>query len=237
MSVPLHTHGTAAGITIPIVGRIARGPRRPDERHEHIRLLDQPPSSEELSGYLAVAASFGPLERSEPTVSGLGRIDHLDDGDIVRIGANGYVRTLYRVASPHNALFATDRCNSYCLMCSQPPKPVDDERLAEHLRLLDLISPAPRELGITGGEPTLLKDGLVQIITRAKERLPDTALHVLSNGRLFRYASFAQAIATARHPDLMIGVPLYADIDYLHDHVVQAPVSYTHLTLPTILRV
>src|SRR5207237_512501 len=45
---------------------------------------------------------------------------------------------------------------------------------------------------------------------------------VLSNGRLFYYGSFAKQLAGLRHPDLMIGIPLYADNDVEHDHVVQA---------------
>src|SRR5690606_31240744 len=36
------------------------------------------------------------------------------------------VRVLYRRGSNSNLLFMTDRCNSMCLMCSQPPKDIDD---------------------------------------------------------------------------------------------------------------
>src|SRR5262249_34027402 len=150
-------------------------------------------------------------------------VDHLQSGDVVALETNGHVRTLYRRASPHNTIFATDRCNSLCVMCSQPPKNVDDAwRLREHLRLIDLIDSNPAELGITGGEPTLLKDGLLEIVARCKERLPQTALHILSNGRLFRYRSFARRLGQIGHPDLMIGVPIYSDGDTEHDHIVQS---------------
>ena len=108
-------------------------------------------------------------------------------------------------------------------MCSQPPKPVDDRhRIAEHLRLVELIDPSTPELGITGGEPTLLKDDLLILVERCRELLPQTALHVLSNGRLFYYGSFARRLAGIGHPDLMIGVPLYSDVDSEHDYVVQS---------------
>jgi His-Xaa-Ser system radical SAM maturase HxsC len=33
---------------------------------------------------------------------------------------------------------------------------------------------------------------------------------------------YADALADLRHPDLMIGVPVYSDVDCLHDFVVQA---------------
>ncbi len=145
------------------------------------------------------------------------------DGDVVRIDPTGYVRTLYRKTSANNFILTTDRCNSYCLMCSQPPRQINDsDRIAEHLLLIDLIDPETKELVITGGEPTLLKDDFLRLIQACKEKLPRTAVHVLSNGRLFYYRRFAERLAELRHPDIMLGIPLYSDVDSEHDYVVQA---------------
>jgi len=150
-------------------------------------------------------------------------MSHLAPDDVVSLEPGGYVRTLYRRASRFNTLFATDRCNSLCLMCSQPPKNVDDSyRVRELLRLVDLIGEETEELGITGGEPTLLGDDFLSIVRRCKEKLPRTRLHLLSNGRLFCYATLAAQLAEIDHPDLMVGVPLYSDNDSDHDYVVQA---------------
>jgi len=100
---------------------------------------------------------------------------------------------------------------------------VDDrDRVHEHLRLLELIDPSTSELGITGGEPTLMKGDLLRIVERCKELLPETSLHILSNGRLFYYGSLARGLGLIGHPDLMIGVPLYSDLDFEHDFIVQA---------------
>jgi His-Xaa-Ser system radical SAM maturase HxsC len=132
------------------------------------------------------------------------------------------VRTLYRRNSAHNALFATDHCNSLCLMCSQPPRDVDETGIIDqHLRLIRLIDPATQELGLTGGEPTLLGEGLPEVLRACKTHLPTTALHMLSNGRLFCYSSLARSVADIQHPDLMIGIPLYSDRAADHDHIVQ----------------
>jgi His-Xaa-Ser system radical SAM maturase HxsC len=150
-------------------------------------------------------------------------LDHLAEGDVVVLDPRGHVRTLFRRASKHNSLFATDRCSSLCLMCSQPPLDVNDDwRIQEMLDTIALIDPTTSELGITGGEPTLLKDGFLQVVSTAKERLPNTSLHVLSNGRLFRYGSLAKRLGEIQHPDLMIGVPVYSELEDRHDHVVQA---------------
>ena len=182
----------------------------------------------DISGYAAVLTtehidSKRSDKTSPPIVHSAHSLDHLTDGDVVMKNDVGYVNTLYRVNSKHNTIFATDRCNSFCLMCSQPPKNVDDsDRIYEHLRLIELMDPSTEELGITGGEPTLLKGDFLRLVKRCKDTLPTTALHVLTNGRLFYYGSFARDLSEIAHPDLMLGIPIYSSIDYEHDYVVQA---------------
>jgi His-Xaa-Ser system radical SAM maturase HxsC len=159
-----------------------------------------------------------------PTIHKAQHLEHISEGDILRMDfGKGFVRSLYRTGSPHNAIFATDRCNSNCLMCSQPPKDIDDSELVEeHLRLISLIPPTTQTLGISGGEPTLLGDDLFRVIAACKECLPVTRLHMLSNGRRFADRTYAARLAQVRHPDFMVGIPLYADIASHHDFVVQA---------------
>jgi His-Xaa-Ser system radical SAM maturase HxsC len=232
MIFPLQARGRAGpGLARPVLGRVARAPREAAERGDWILVRDRLGEGADLAGYAGLLIAETVDEAGQAFLAGLGvpaidgarDLSHLAAGDVVALHPSGYARTLYRRASPHNALFATDMCNSWCLMCSQPPKPVDDrDRLAEHLRLIELIDPATRELGITGGEPTLLGEGLLRIVERCRDRLPATSLHVLSNGRLFRYDSFARELAALGHPDLMIGIPLYSDLDSEHDYVVQA---------------
>src|SRR4051794_5159106 len=120
-------------------------------------------------------------------------------------------------------MLLTQQCNNYCLMCSQPPKTAEDRHLVlSYLDAIPLMSTETQELGITGGEPTLLGEDLLAVIRRCKQYLPETALHMLSNGRLFAYLSLCRELAAIGHPDLMIGIPLYSDIAHRHDFVVQA---------------
>ena len=72
-----------------------------------------------------------------PMVHPVREIDHLLDGYIVVMQPKtGFVRTLHRTDCAHNTLFMTERCNSNCLMCSQPPKDKDDtEQLHRRLTL------------------------------------------------------------------------------------------------------
>jgi His-Xaa-Ser system radical SAM maturase HxsC len=150
-------------------------------------------------------------------------LSYLNAGDIVRIDeSQGHLRVVYRRNSPHNVLFFTERCNSRCLMCSQPPRRVDDGYLIQEiLTAIPLMSSETQELCITGGEPTLLGGELLRVVDATKRYLPRTSLHMLSNGRRFRDAHFAKQVADVGHPDFMIGIPLYSDIASRHDFVVQ----------------
>jgi His-Xaa-Ser system radical SAM maturase HxsC len=108
-------------------------------------------------------------------------------------------------------------------MCSQPPKDIDDSwRVREHLRTLDLINTPPPFLCITGGEPTLLGDDLIVLLSRIKEKLPGTSVQMLTNGRTYADATYARKVASVGNPAFISAIPLYADIAGVHDYIVQA---------------
>jgi len=90
------------------------------------------------------------------------------------------------------------------------------------LELIDMIAPHPRYMTITGGEPTLLGDNLFALILQLKEALPDTELHILTNGRTFAWGEYARQFSTLHHPNISLGIPLYSDFAGDHDFVVQA---------------
>lgn len=230
----LHEAARVAGVDRTLIGRVARSPLAdPRDRADAWLLAEGGELPCDPHGYLGVLAlGAAPPLTGVPVAHGLHQLGYLDHGDVVAVDPNGLVRTLYRRASRHNFILATEQCNSLCLMCSQPPKTADDsDRLAEHLRLIDLIDPATEELGITGGEPTLFRDGFLELIARCKERLPSTALHVLTNGRLFFYRRFAEKLGAIAHPDLVLGIPLYSDVDARHDHIVQARGAFEETVL------
>lgn len=152
------------------------------------------------------------------------KLSHVEEGDILRIFRNtGSTRILIKKKHRQNPFLLTERCNNYCVMCSQPPRDIDDSYLIEEaLRTISLLDQDTPEIGFTGGEPTLLGDGLIRLFNRAKNMVPNASVHCLSNGRQFKDAEFTRKVAEAGHPDLMFGVPLYADNAADHDYVVQA---------------
>jgi len=138
--------------------------------------------------------------------------------------ASGFVRSLYRPADTHNSIFVTERCNSNCIMCSQPPKDRDDtaQLYERNAAMISLIEPLPAYLTITGGEPTLLGERLCELVTLLRHRMPETNVHILTNGRRFAWPDFTRQFAEISHHNLSLGIPLYSDLANDHDYVVQA---------------
>ena len=231
----LHSIGHAQAFEAPIVARVTTIELPTDElRNDSVLVWQYQTPPEDPCGYQAILTA----QRSRgwslraPFIHSVGNLDYLSDGDVVFISPSGFVRTLYRKNSRHNFILMTDQCNSYCLMCSQPPRLINDfDRIREHFRLIDLIDSGANEIGITGGEPTLFKDDFIRLIEHCKARLPNTALHVLTNGRLFYYKTFAERLGLIGHPNLMLGIPLYSDIDSEHDYVVQAKGAFEQTVL------
>lgn len=152
------------------------------------------------------------------------RFDYLAHGDIIRLDLRARrVRSLFRCSSTHNSFLVTERCNHYCLMCSQPPRNVDDGWLIDEIAAcVPLIPSAPGSVGFTGGEPLLEWERFIALLARFQKALPDTRLHVLTNGRAFADPRVASAWAGLSNPRLCAGIPIYSSVDAVHDHVVQA---------------
>ena len=145
------------------------------------------------------------------------------DSDVIRIDANkNSLRSLYRSNSNSTSILLTERCNHYCLMCSQPPREKDDSVLMdEAFNLIRLLPRDIQDLGLTGGEPTLYGKRLIELVVTLKftSKYP---LDILTNGRAFAKEEYAQLMAGVEHPNLMIAVPVYSSNPEVHDYVVQA---------------
>jgi His-Xaa-Ser system radical SAM maturase HxsC len=161
------------------------------------------------------------------------KFNYFSDGDVIGFQPqSGRFRTLYRRASAHNSILVTDRCNHYCLMCSQPPKDVDDRWLLDEIRAaLPLVAKDTRSLCFTGGETLSDWREFIDILADCRDELPDTAIHVLSNGRAFAQDEVVTAWAALRHPNLMVGIPIYSAVDHVHDYVVQARGAFDETVL------
>ena len=111
-------------------------------------------------------------------ISVLGKFKYLSDGDIIKFHPHsGRFRTLYRRESKHNSFLVTDRCNHYCLMCSQPPKDIDDRWILDELKVvLPLVAKDTASVCFTGGEPLLDWQEFIEVLALCREELPDRAI-------------------------------------------------------------
>ena len=228
--IKLHARLSDKWEAAPFVARITLNHLRPEALRGRELLLAG--SAEDLpAGFLAYLIPQGTELASRKPGPSNGRalnlpdsLGYLREGDIVRVNPRaGEVSVMYRRESRFNAMLLTEQCNSNCVMCSQPPKAANDDHLVQAwLEAIPLMDTSTPELGITGGEPTLLGNRLLQVILACKNYLPRTALHMLTNGRMFNYISLCRDVARINHSDLVIGIPLYSDIACLHDCVVQA---------------
>jgi His-Xaa-Ser system radical SAM maturase HxsC len=151
-------------------------------------------------------------------------LDYVRAGDVISVSHDGArVHVLWRTASQQNSILLTERCDHYCLMCSQPPRRVmDDWLLAQAVEVVQLLPSDTRQIGFTGGEPTVYGEDLFRLLRRCGEVAPVAGVHVLSNGRRFHDLDFALGWAAVENPNLMVGIPLYGAEQTLHDYVVQA---------------
>lgn len=203
----------------------------PPIARDRLLLLDSSDDLPEGTAGKFAAVAFRnrpPTPLGVPTVVVEPDMQYLDEGDVVRLNPRrGEIRALFRRKAPQNSLLVTERCNSFCLMCSQPPRQIDDGYLVRDIRrTIELVPRDTITLGLSGGEPTLTGDGFFEIIRHARNYLPLTELHVLTNGRRFQDASFAQRLASLKHEGVRLGIPLYSDQPDLHDFVVQAKGAY-----------
>lgn len=152
----------------------------------------------------------------------------LEEGDIVDFDpARGKATVLFRESDVHHSLFLTNRCNSYCLMCSQPPTRQDDGWLVEQaIDIVQHVRTSPAVMGISGGEPLLAATGLERVLATIKHCWPETQVEVLTNGRLLHEARVKQALFSDMPTNVRWLVPLYGHADFLHDFVVQSPGAF-----------
>lgn len=138
------------------------------------------------------------------------------------------IRTELDINSNDNSLFVTAQCNNRCLMCSQPPLKRNDirELFERNLRIIESAPAGLKDIGITGGEPTLLEDKLFELIENIQAKYPEALIHILSNGRAFQNKQYTKQLAETGNGQLLVGIPLHSDYINDHDCIAQADGSY-----------
>jgi His-Xaa-Ser system radical SAM maturase HxsC len=176
--------------------------------------------NQDVSIYLSEAE----IPENQLGYSNVKGLDNIKVGDILSASTK-QLRSLFRPYTNHNSVFATVRCNSNCLMCSQPPLDYDDtEEYYLTWKYAITLMPADVEvIGFTGGEPMLMGDYLVDLINDLTDKFPNIQIDILSNGRLQALPSYKELLSNVKSPsNVIFAVPMYSDYYQDHDHIVQA---------------
>ena len=217
-------NGTSLNIGSDILGRITLKGKGIFSRKDEI--LVKTNASSVPSGYAAVITNSETISTSKPCVCGVQTLEEFNEGDVVLINKKGEIVFLYEIKSLHNAIFATERCNHRCIMCPQPPVAEEEDKTPFNLKLISLMDKRTEEIGITGGEPTLIGDKLFDLIKQIQKYQPKAGISLLTNGVKFADKSYAMKLAMCRHHDLQIDVPIFSDIADEHNRIVRAKTFY-----------
>lgn len=215
-------NGTATNISSEILGIVTLKDRGVFSRGNYILVKDNLLKTQ--AGYVATI-STNSMATNKPHCQ-IDSIVQFDEGDVVLINTKGEIIFLYEINSAHNAIMATERCNHRCVMCPQPPILQEVDKTDFNLKLISLFDKNTREVGITGGEPTLIGDKLFALIKQFQKYQPKAAISILSNGVKFADKEYAKRLAMCLHHDLQVDVPLFSDIAREHNKIVGANTFY-----------
>lgn len=215
--------GKSFHIEEDIVGRITFGKKMFHRSHEIWVSKD---ALSPAFGYAATITTKDIITDKGKPYCVVDNVDEFHEGDVVVINQQGEIIFVYEVKSNHNAIMATERCNHRCVMCPQPPILQEKDKTPFNLKLISLFDKNTQEIGITGGEPTLIGDNLFVLINHIKKELPKTAISILSNGVKFSDKEYAMKLAKCRHHDLQVDIPLFSDIAEEHNRIVGAKTFY-----------
>lgn len=217
--------GKALNLDVPIIGRVSKKSALFFGDRDTIYVAKGANKSGLRSAALITTLNLKDVVAKTPIVAGLKEedVDDLFEGDILSISPSGLINRVWDIKSKHNALFVTGDCNSRCIMCPQPIKKDDQDTVSQNLKIISLIRPdLGLPIGITGGEPTLLGDGIIRLIIELKKKLPRSPINILTNARLLADFNLTRKLSTTGHPDITFCIPLYSDNDSIHDKIVGA---------------
>lgn len=154
-------------------------------------------------------------------------LSDLNEGDIIHIGNNGVITTVWDTKSDSNTIFPTASCDCRCLMCPQPPQKHDDELYYIAMEILNRLEPSKiSKICISGGEPTSLGDKFLNILNKIKERFDHALVMLLTNGRSFSDFNFAKEFSSVNLSNCLICISLHSDVEELNDEISGSKSSF-----------
>lgn len=214
-----------------IIGKVIKN-KNVENKKKYIQVLDD--SNIELfeKGYLGYIFENKPETINFENMNYCYEIkgsETLIDYDVIEIVNNKDIKVLYRDDSEDNAILVTNQCNSNCIMCPDSDFVRNTNENPDIRKILEQISCIPddtKHITITGGEPGLLKEDLINVLRKCKECLPETEFLLLSNGRIFSNTLFVNKVKENIPNNIRIAIPIYANSAEIHDSITRATDSF-----------
>jgi His-Xaa-Ser system radical SAM maturase HxsC len=208
-----------------IIGKVSKRSAQTTETKNYIYATES--INKRIRGFRAVLCSAGigsalAKQLKTPIVHSVENIEALNEGDIVSVDMrSGDIIVVYEAKSIHNSILASTDCNCRCIMCPQALTEKLPENLKRNIEIIRLIDKSTQTLGITGGEPLIMGEGLIKLLKECKKQLPKTQIQILTNGILLKNNAYVRRIIRLRLKKLIFCIPLYADTDREHDYIMQ----------------
>lgn len=218
--------GKARNIINPIIGIVTTKPLSLFHRKNRIFVSEKIPSA--TFGYSCSITSKRLADEEGGTlIHSVKQLQLLNDGDVVFITPAGQINIMYQSGREDHTIFITNRCNSRCIMCPQPPGNDPPDLHQINNLILSLIEKGSlKHIGITGGEPTLVFEQLCEHLSYLKKFFPNVFISLLTNGRKFCEVCLAKRVAAVNNKKLLFCIPVYADNDTLHNSIVGIPNAF-----------
>lgn len=212
--------GIAVNIRRAIVGVVTTRPVKLSDRRQRIFVSHNIVAP--IFGYACCITSWHIVTMiNGKMVHSVLQLQTLSDGDVVLITPEGKINVMYQSGHKDHTVFATNQCNSQCVMClkTQSKDPADlyeiNQKVLSFVKTENL-----NHIVITGGEPTVVLEQLCQTLAYLQRYFSETLIYLLSNGRRFWNLDVAKQVVNEKNKKLFFCIPLYADSDVKHDAIV-----------------
>lgn len=159
----------------------------------------------------------------------LNEADCYHSGDVISVGEKGYLNRVYDVETSEIDIFVTGQCNSNCVMCPLP-EAVRKRHDKKHLEWIkDYIAILPDDVGyinVTGGEPTLARDGFFEILESLRSKFVYSNFQILTNGRSVSDNRFLHKLLEVSPVGTRFAIPLHSADPSIHDSITRAEGSF-----------
>ncbi len=146
--------------------------------------------------------------------------------DIIELTKDNQIILHISTNSNDNSLLVNNHCNLNCINCPQIDKNKIVNLPKKNFEIIDLLNKNITQIGLTGGEPTLDINYLIEIMNRLHSKNKNLQIDILTNAmNIYKNTDLLNFIIE-KQIDVTFCIALYADIAEIHDRLTQKKGSF-----------